>query len=91
MLIPKEKLITLEIAKESIIGIKMINKGVSLKSPKHCFLSSFLLLEKNNKISKWKNYLESLPSSYSNFPIFFKEEELEILQGSAFYSNNLII
>ncbi len=80
------KLITLEIAKESKIGLAMINKGISLKSPKHCFLACFLLLEKANNNSNFKEYINNLPKDYSNFPIFYKENESSLLEGSPFLS-----
>lgn len=86
MIIPYDKLITLEIARDSPIGIKMINKGISLRSPKHCFLSSYLLSEKAKTNSRWKCYLDIFPSDYSNFPIFFSEKEIDLLKGSPFLS-----
>ena len=76
-------LITLEMAKESPIGVKMLNANLDLLSPKHCYLSSFLLQEKYKEdYSPWKNYLEILPKSYENFPIFYTEEEKKWLKGS---------
>ena len=77
-------LITLEIAKESSIGNKILNSNIDLLSPKHCFLSILLLQEKINPISKWKHYLEILPKLYINFPVFYKAEEMKELEGSPF-------
>ncbi len=77
-------LITLEMAKESPIGTKMLNANLDLLSPKHCYLSTFLLQEKIKENSKWLNYLNILPKSYNNFPIFFTEEENKWLIGSPF-------
>lgn len=37
--------------------------------------ATFILLEKRNPASVYKAYVESLPNNYSNFPIFFNEEE----------------
>ena len=84
--IPLSKLITLELAKESKIGLIIINKGITLKSPKHCFLACFLLYEKANKNSQYKEYINSLPKDYSNFPIFYTENEFSLLNGSPFLS-----
>ena len=84
--VPYNKLITLEIARESIIGMQIINNGLSLLSPKHCFLSAYLLQEKVNKESKWKEFLKIIPAKYDNFPIFFDEIEMSYLEGSPFLS-----
>jgi histone-lysine N-methyltransferase SETD3 len=77
-------LITLEIAKESPIGNKILNSNIDLLSPKHCFLSVLLLQEKINPNSNWKHYLEILPKFYYNFPVFYKEDEIKELVGSPF-------
>lgn len=61
----------------------------SLNSPKHCLLSTFVLYERKKKNSKWKYYFDILPKDYSNFPIFYKEEELNLLKGSPFLSTIL--
>ena len=82
--IPYEKLITLEYAKETPVGLDIINNGVFLQSPKHCFLAIVLLQEKINNDSKWKHYIDVLPKSYNNFPVFFNDNELEYLKGSPF-------
>lgn len=82
MKIPKDLLITLEIAKGTNIGNKI--SQLNLLSPKHCLLTSYILIEKRNPNSKWTPYLDILPKSYDNFPIFFNEEELSFLKGSPF-------
>jgi histone-lysine N-methyltransferase SETD3 len=75
-------LITLEMAKESPIGNKILNANLDLLSPKHCLLSTILLQEKINNDSKWKHYIDIIPKTYNNFPMFYKPEELIELQGS---------
>ena len=82
--IPLKMLITLEMSKESSIGQKMINANLDLYSPKHCFLSTFLLQENSKNESQWKIYLDMLPKNYNNFPIFYSDEEKEWLRGSPF-------
>lgn len=77
-------LITLEMAKEIPLGNKILNANLDLLSPKHCLLSIFLLNEKANTDSKWKHYLDILPKSYHNFPVFYKSEEFKELEGSPF-------
>ena len=80
-------LITLEMAKESPYGMKMVSANLNLNSPKHCFLTTYILQEKLNPQTKWQNYIEILPKSYENFPIFFTEEVKKMLLGSPFLSN----
>jgi histone-lysine N-methyltransferase SETD3 len=77
-------LITLEMAKESPIGTKMLNNNLDLLSPKHCYLSAFLLQEKCKENSKFQPYLDILPKDYTNFPIFFTPFEKDLLIGSPF-------
>lgn len=54
-------------------------------SPKHTYLSIFLLQEllKGEK-SEWKLYLRLLPKDHSNFPINYTNHELSQLIGSPF-------
>lgn len=80
-------LITLEMAKESPFGMKMVSANLNLNSPKHCFLTTYILQERVNPNTKWQSYIDILPKSYDNFPIFFTEEEKSLLQGSPFLSN----
>lgn len=79
----------MENAKECSIGLNIINKSLNLKSPKHCFLSCFILQEKYKEKSIWEPYINSLPDNYENFPIFFNKEILNILEGSSFISMNI--
>ena len=83
MTIPKECLISLETVLNTNYG-NIIKDFMykELNSPKHCLLSSFLLYEEKNK--KYKYYFDLLPKDYSNFPIFYKNNELEYLKGSPF-------
>lgn len=81
--IPKECLISLELVLSTEYGKKIGDfMYFELASPKHCLLSSFLLFEKNNP--KWKFYFDLLPKNFSNFPIFYTDEELNYLIGSPF-------
>ena len=88
MSIPKECLITLELVMSKPYG-KQISELMhhELNSPKHCLLSCFLLFEENNP--SYKYYFDLLPKDYSNFPIFYTQNELQYLTGSPFM--NLII
>mmetsp|Transcript_15397 Transcript_15397/g.15375 ORF Transcript_15397/g.15375 Transcript_15397/m.15375 type:complete len:490 (+) Transcript_15397:259-1728(+) len=84
VVIPRSHIITLEMAKATPIGQKMVAANLNLLSPKHSFLSSFILQEKAKEESWWKPYLDILPESYSNFPIFYTDEDKEWLTGSPF-------
>lgn len=71
----------MDLARESKLGKEI--QQLNLLSPKHCLLAVYLLYEsKVNSKSKWIEYIKMLPSDYSNFPIFFKDKELEFLNGS---------
>lgn len=83
-------LITLEMAKESPFGMKMEAANLNLNSPKHCFLTTYILQERINPLTKWQKYIDILPKSYDNFPIFFSDEEKKMLNGSPFLSILLI-
>jgi histone-lysine N-methyltransferase SETD3 len=72
--------------KDTPVGKKMLEHNLDLLSPKHCFLSTFLLLEKANPESFWRPYLDMLPQDYNSFPIFFSESDLDWLEGSPFLS-----
>lgn len=84
--IPKENLISLEVAKNTPLGEQISTfMYIELNSPKHCLLTSYLLSEKlKNEESRWKHYLDILPKDYSSFPIFYTDEELSLLDGSPF-------
>jgi histone-lysine N-methyltransferase SETD3 len=83
-------LITLEMAKESPYGMKMVTANLNLNSPKHCFLTTYILQERINPNTKWQKYIDILPKSYENFPIFFNDDEKKLLQGSPFLSNSIL-
>jgi histone-lysine N-methyltransferase SETD3 len=84
LVIPRNAFITLEMAKATPIGSKMEKAKLNLLSPKHSFLSSFVLQERRIKDTKWEPYLDILPKCTNNFPIFFTPEEKKWLEGSPF-------
>ena len=84
--VPLESLITMDLARKSENGQYITNElEKKLNSPRHSLLTIFLLgeIDKGNQ-SKWKFYIDFLPSSYDSFPIFYKEKELEYLKGTQF-------
>ncbi|MDR3737336.1 MAG: SET domain-containing protein [Acidobacteriaceae bacterium] len=84
LMVPRERIITLEMAKASPIGMKMEKAGLDLLSPKHSFLSTYILQERRKPDTKWAVYLDMLPKNTTNFPIFFTPEEKKWLEGSPF-------
>lgn len=70
----------------SPIGAKMYEKGLRqrLISPKHSFLSTFLMQERRKADSPWQTYIDILPKGFTNFPIFFTEADKQWLRGSPF-------
>lgn len=79
-------MITLEMAKNTPVARKLLQYRVDLLSPKHSYLSTFLLQERCNPDSFWRPYLDVLPKNYTNFPIFYSPEDLDWLTGSPFQS-----
>ncbi len=75
--IPSSNLITLEMAKESPVGTKMLNANLDLLSPKHCYLSAFLLQEKDKIITSTSE--NSNTRENSNTPKSKWENYLNIL------------
>jgi histone-lysine N-methyltransferase SETD3 len=90
LMVPKNAIITLEMAKATPIGSKMEKAKLNLLSPKHSFLSSFVLQERKKPETKWEPYFDILPKSCDNFPIFFTPEEKKWLEGSPFLSISLL-
>ena len=56
-----------------------------LTEPLATVMATYLLSEKMKPIEKrfHHTYLDTLPKSYYNFPIFFKDEDLNYLEGSS--------
>ncbi len=85
--VPKDQIITLEMAMDSPIGKKMMHHGLrqSLLSPKHSFLTTFILQEEERGAESFFHpFIDVLPKSFENFPIFFDDEEKKELEGSPF-------
>ena len=71
--------------KNSALIKKIYDERVTLRSPKHCLLSIFLLEQKElGKRSVHYSYIQILPEEYSTFPINYSAEEMEELEGSPF-------
>jgi protein-histidine N-methyltransferase len=70
----------------SPVGKKMYEKGLrnSLISPKHSFLATYVMQEKRKESTTWDPYLDILPKNFTNFPIFYTDDEKKWLEGSVF-------
>ena len=53
-------------------------------SPKHSFLGTYLLQERKKAQTEFFEYMDILPKSLRDFPIFFTDEEKKLLHGSPF-------
>lgn len=69
-------MITLELSKELPLCQLIESKNLRLLSPKHTFLSIYIIIEKKNPKSFWKPFLDVLPVEYTTFPILYTDEEL---------------
>eukprot|EP01080_Neovahlkampfia_damariscottae_P005174 gene5174-8780_t len=49
----------------------------------------FLIFEKNNQNSFFKEWFKMLPSNFDTFPLFFDEDDLNSLEGSNLYNSTL--
>ncbi|HEX8537648.1 MAG TPA: SET domain-containing protein, partial [Cystobacter sp.] len=77
--VPRTHMLTLELAKESEIG-RAIAEGLDPDN-EDLYLASFLLQEKHREGSFWKPYLDSLPESYPQMPLFYGSDEQALLKG----------
>lgn len=86
LLVPLKQIITLEMAFDSPIGRKMVQRRMKerLLSPKHSFLSTFIMQERRKEQTDFEFYLDILPKDLSCFPVFFTPEEKGWLKGSPF-------
>jgi len=74
-------------AESSPIGSKMMyhNLKSKLLSPKHGFLTTYILQERPKaEESEFFPFIDILPKTFENFPIFFSPEEKDLLKGSPF-------
>lgn len=79
--IPLSYLMTNVLAEQSDIGLAIAKANVQLQS-NHSVLAAYMLQEKRNHFSFWKPYLDSLPTSFDNIPLFFEADILNELRGS---------
>jgi len=81
LFVPRNLLMTSDLAKLSEIGKAIIKSGVELRS-KHSYLAAYLLQERENQNSEWKPYIDILPEEHVTIPLFFQEDCERELKGS---------
>ncbi len=83
--IPLALIITKEVVKESDLYKQLMGTRVKklLSSPPHTAMALFLLSERENPASKYKAFIDALPSNFTTFPYFYNDYEMELLQGSS--------
>lgn len=64
------------------VGQAVLASGVSFDAPKHIFLMLFILTDMKKPGTFFRPYYDLLPTTLSNMPIFWTEEEIRLLQGS---------
>ena len=50
--------------------------------PTHSFFATYIMEERRKEVSFFAKYLDTLPRTFDNFPIFYTPEELAWLDGS---------
>jgi len=53
-----------------------------LVSTTHSFFATYIMEERRKEDSLFSKYLDTLPRTFDNFPIFYTPEELAWLDGS---------
>jgi len=83
--IPRERLLTLEDARNSDFGKRLAASGLSPRSDDTWF-AAFLLDLRSRAVPFWMPYLRSLPRAFPFNPLFFNPETLALLKGSLLLS-----
>jgi len=77
--LPRWMLMTDRAAAESKIG-KQLKESKFQPRSRHTLLACWLLTERADPKSKWKPYIDTLPKSFHNMPLFFNKEQLAKLK-----------
>ena len=87
--VPKNMLITPELARSQGLGKLLNEKMPGDRSFDVDLLTLFILEERKNPASFWKPYLDILPSedSYSSMPVNYSALELQHLKGTELFRN----
>jgi hypothetical protein len=80
MSVPRELCITTSDTQETEVAKKLMQGGATFSEDQPWF-ALFWLLQTTDPNSKWKHYLDVLPSSYDFMPVMWAQEEIEFLNG----------
>jgi len=82
LFVPKDYLMTNEVAMESKIGREIQKSGYEMRS-EHSWLAVYLIQEKHKRSkSFWYPYISILPDKYGNMPMLFGDVYKKYLKGS---------
>ena len=86
--IPKHLLITEEMGRNTYLARKLRDAGVKLENPALHHIVLFLVHQNRHNDTtngiNFEPYMNILPESYDNFPVFWDVEQLAILESSNF-------
>ena len=80
--VPENLIITSKRGKQTPIGAKMVASGIELDWDYLAYITVFFLTEYHNPTSFWRPYLDVYPKDVSCFPMFYTEEEKNMIKGS---------
>lgn len=80
--IPHERLLTHTLASRSPIGRALERAGID-PADAHTCLAAFLIAEARDRGSRWRPYLDALPTSYPHMPCFLDDVTLALLDGTS--------
>ena len=81
--LPLKVLITEALGQQTEIGRIVHESGVHLTVPNHCQVIIYMLTTRAEGNSFFQPYYDILPENFDNFPIFWEDDLLNRLQGSA--------
>jgi len=80
--VPRKLIITPQSGRETEIG-KLVHKaGIKLSWEYLIYITIFLMEQFHDENSWWKPYMDVYPKSVDSFPMFYSEEEKNLLVGS---------
>lgn len=83
MAIPLKCLITDDTGRRTPLGQRLETVRHQLTVPNHCQVIVYMMMGRDAGNSWFQPYYDTLPKDFNNFPIFWAEEEMAWLEGSA--------
>ena len=84
LLVPDRYILAYPVVSTTSIGKQIIDKDLRNFFGQHILYVAFLLEQKAMDPSKrhWGPFLNSFPTTFDEFPLFYSKEELDYLEGS---------